>query len=99
MEEDVTISDTIKLSDNTMNNNICFIAGAKEPKEVLRLEPNGKIVWTLNDEQIEIKDKEMLCLALLDLVNQLSHFRYDMSKIDADLYKRYQQFLESERKE
>lgn len=67
-------------------------------KEVLRIEPNGKITWVLDGEEIVVKDRSVLALALLDCVVKLTSMNYDYSKLDPDLYKDYQTFLKTKNK-
>lgn len=75
-----------------LKNEISFIV---EKKKILVLSPKGKITWFLNDKKIEITDKKLLCLALLDIVAQMSLKQYDYSLLDKNLWNKYQKFLET----
>lgn len=64
-------------------------------KQLLRIEHDGRIVWTLRGKKIEITDKRLLGIAFLDSVIKMSGIKYDYSLLDKDLYKDYQKFLAS----
>lgn len=71
-----------------------------ESKEYLRIDVNGHITWNMYtpyEKVIKIKDKEMLGIALIGLLNQMTNSKYDMSLIDKDLYEKYLKFLESKK--
>ena len=70
----------------------------KNTREILRFEPNGIIIWSIWEPYkrvIKVKDKDMLCLALMDLVYNFTDGVYDYSLLDKDLYDKYKKFLES----
>ena len=60
---------------------------------LLKIEPSGSIIWNSPKGEIVINDKPLLGIALMDIVSKLSGSIYDLSKIDKDLYKQYQEFL------
>ena len=60
---------------------------------LLKIEPSGSIIWNSPKGEIVINDKPLLGVALMDIVSKLSGSIYDLSKIDKDLYKQYQEFL------
>ncbi len=58
-------------------------------KPILTLTHDGKIIWNKNfEEEIIIDDKEMLCIAFFDLINQ-SGIDVAISCIDEELYEKY----------
>jgi hypothetical protein len=64
---------------------------------ILKLDPKG-ITWTIWEPEkkvIEIKDKEMLCLALMDVLYTFTNGSFDYELLDKDLYEKYKKFLDS----
>ncbi len=62
---------------------------------IFQLRTDGVIEWFVKGKKIEVKDKKLLCIALMDLVVQMSNFKYDYSLIDKKLYKDYLKFVYS----
>ena len=70
-----------------------IVISTSPTKQVLRIEADGNIVWTLFDEEIVIDDKRLLAIAFLDTIVKISGMEYDYSVIDPELWKDYQLFL------
>ncbi len=71
------------------------VGKGKDFREVLRLLPDGKIIWTIKGKEIIVKKKSVLAIALLDVVINFTNWNYDYSKLDAKLFKRYKNFLKT----
>lgn len=62
---------------------------------ILTIKPTGEIIWNSPTGEIVIDDKEVLAIAFMDIVSNLSDKDYDLSLLDKDLYGKYQEFLDS----
>lgn len=72
---------------------------AANGKEILRMEPEGRIIWFVDGKEIVVKEKSILAIALLDMLVQMTNLPYDYSKLDPELWQQYQEFLKTEKKE
>ena len=88
----LTVKGTLGTSEIKNPTTITF-GSVKANGFLLKIEPSGSIIWNSPKGEIVINDKPLLGVALMDIVSKLSGSIYDLSKIDKDLYKQYQEFL------
>ena len=79
--------------DATDKNSIAFKIAPQE--EVLRIEANGVVKWNSPKGEIIIEDKKLLAVAFMAIVHKLTNKEYDLSLLDEETAKDYQEFLDS----